>query len=315
MALADLVVVGIMTRRDLERACAKLRVDIFVGDDGDFAAEDGHDGGLAHQVAVTFVVGVDGDGGVAQDGLGARGADLDEAAVGEGIAEGVEVADDLFVLDFEVADGAGAARTPVDQVVGAVDQALFIEPDKGVEHGFAEAVVQRKALALPVTRDAHALLLGGDAVVVFVFPVPHFAHKLLRDPSSWRERPCSASCALDDVLRGDAGVVRAGDPQRGLPDHAMIADEHVLDGVGDGVAQVQRAGDVGGRHGDDKRVGAGLRLAEFGLLFGREIAVGFPPVVERLFHDAVVVGFGHVVVGHIFPCSALCSLPACQCVL
>ncbi len=56
--------------------------------------------------ACSVVVGMDGHRGIAQDGLGARGAHLDEATIGQRIAEGVELTDHLFVLHLEIADGA-----------------------------------------------------------------------------------------------------------------------------------------------------------------------------------------------------------------
>ena len=64
-----------------------------------------------------------------------------------------------------------------------------------------------------------------------------------------------AQHALHLQLGGDAGVVAAGHPQRGPPLHAVVADHQVLHGHEDGVAQVQLAGHVGRRHGDDERLG------------------------------------------------------------
>ena len=89
--------------------------------------------------------------------------------------------------------------------------------------------------------------------------------------------------AFDDVLGGDAGVVGAGDPEGGAAGHAVVADEHVLDGAGDGVAEVESAGDVGGRHGDDEGRGVGVGEAAFDLLFGAEESLRLPPFVEFFF--------------------------------
>ena len=138
VALADYVVVRVMAGRHFEGSGAELRVDVFIGDDRDLAFEDGHEGGLADEMGVAFVVGMDGDGGVAEDGLGAGRADLDvvgrvsgSVRRAQGIAECVELAFDGLVFDFEVADGALAPRAPVDEIVAAVDEVVVVETDEG----------------------------------------------------------------------------------------------------------------------------------------------------------------------------------------
>ena len=58
---------------------------------------------------------------------------------------------------------------------------------------------------------------------------------------------------LDHGLRGDAGVVGPGHPQRVEAVHALVAHQHVLDRVVQRVAHVQPAGDVGRRDDDGER--------------------------------------------------------------
>ena len=67
--------------------------------------------------------------------------------------------------------------------------------------------------------------------------------------------PALGQLALDHHLGGDAGVVGAGQPQRRLAAHALEADQHVLQGVVQRVADVQRAGDVRRRDDDGERLG------------------------------------------------------------
>ena len=55
---------------------------------------------------------------------------------------------------------------------------------------------------------------------------------------------------LDDGLGGDAGVVGAGHPEDVVALHPPPADQDVLQGVIERVAQVERAGDVGRRDHD-----------------------------------------------------------------
>ena len=314
MALADEVVVGIVAGRHFEGAGAELRVDVFVGDDGDLALKDGHEGGTADEMGVALVIGMDGDGGVAEDGFGAGGADFDVAgrggiAVGcaQGVAEGVKFAIDWFVFDFEVADGAFAAGAPVDEVVAAVYEVVVIEADKGFEDGVAEAVVEGEAFAGPVAGDAHAALLATDLAVIFVFPGPDFLEE------AFTAEVVAGGFALgefafDDVLGGDASVICAGNPEGGAAGHTIVADEHILDSAGGGVAEVERAGNVGRRHGDDE--GRSVRVGEtaLDLLFGAEEALRLPPFVELFFPLSRLVDRGHFLTRFRLFCRCHCTL-------
>ena len=64
---------------------------------------------------------------------------------------------------------------------------------------------------------------------------------------------------LDDHLRGDSRVIAARIPQHGLAVHTMPSDDRVLDGVGERVAEMETARDVG--RWDDHREVALCRLA------------------------------------------------------
>ena len=45
----------------------------------------------------------------------------------------------FFVDRFEIGDGRLAARAPVDHVLAAIDQALFVEADERLAHGARQA--------------------------------------------------------------------------------------------------------------------------------------------------------------------------------
>ncbi len=125
------------------------------------------------QGEVALVGGVYGYGYVAEHGLGAGGGDDDGAgAVGEWIADVVELADALLVLDFEVGDGGLDAGVPVDDVGAAIDEALLVEADEGLVDGGREAVVHGEVLAGPVDGGAEALHLVEDGSAVELAPCP-----------------------------------------------------------------------------------------------------------------------------------------------
>ena len=119
-------------------------------------------------------------------------------------------------------------------------------------HGARVAVVEREALAPPVARGAESLELPEDAAAVLVLPLPDAARRIPRGRGHGVVRPSFADL-LDHGLRGDAGVVGARHPEGVVALHAVPADEHVLDGVVERVAHVQRAGDVRRRDDDGVR--------------------------------------------------------------
>ena len=75
VTLPHLEVDGVVARRDLERARAKLRVDGVVAHDGQRPVENGQQDATAYEVAVAVIVRVYCHGGVAKEGLRAGGRD------------------------------------------------------------------------------------------------------------------------------------------------------------------------------------------------------------------------------------------------
>ena len=260
---ADVEVGEVVRRRDLEGAGAEGGVDALVGHDLELAPEQRQDGRLADDVLVPLVVGVHGHGRVAEHRLRPRRGDGDAAAAGHVVADVVERAGHVPVRHLEVADRRAAARAPVHEVAVLVDVALLVEGDEDLGHGADVALVEGEALALEVAGAADALELLDDGAAVLPAPLPHAAHELLA-PQVLLGEALRAQHLLDHVLRGDAGVVGADQPAGVLAEHAVVAREHVLDGVVERVAHVQHAGDVGRRDDDGVRrpLGVGLGVEE-----------------------------------------------------
>ncbi len=285
MARADLEVGGVVGGRDLEGAGAELGLDGLVGDDGNGPVDDGKHDVLADQPGEAGVVGVHGDGGVAEIGLGARRGDRHvPRAVLEGVAHAPEMPFDLAVLDFEVGDGAQQSRRPVDEALAAIDEALVIEVDEGGADGAAGAGVHGEALAGPIEGDAECLVLLGDPVLRELDPLPDLLKETLA-AEAFLGKALLGDLALDDDLGGRRGVVRSRQPEGGVALHPAPADEGVLDGRRKRVADVEDAGHVGRRQDDGERLfrGVGLGVEEAGLL---------PEAVEAFLDGVGVVGLG-----------------------
>ncbi len=130
VAPADLEIVEVVRRRDLDRAGAGRGIGIVVGDDRNAAVDQGQDRVLADEMLVALVVGMHGDAGIAQHGLRPRGGDDDELArrALDRIFEMPEMPLGLDALHLEIGDRGMQFRIPVHQPLVAVDQSVLVQP-------------------------------------------------------------------------------------------------------------------------------------------------------------------------------------------
>jgi hypothetical protein len=281
-SLYDEEVVGVVGRRDLERAGAELHVHILVGDDGDLAVHEGQDHGLADHVLVARVIGVHGHGRVAEHGLGPGGGDGDAALPFRvGIRDPPQAALHGAVLHLVVGQRGAVEGAPVHHVLTAVDEALLVEAGEDLEHRVRQSLVHGEPLAAPIEGRAEPAKLLVDDGEVLLLHLPDPIDELLA-AQFVAVRALGVEHALDHALGRDAGVVGAGLPQRVVALHPPPAGEDVLERVVQHVPQGQDAGHVGRRDDD------GVRLA-LGVHVGLEVAAFFPRGVPSLFHGGRVV--------------------------
>ena len=282
--LAHLKVVGVVGRGDLDDAGTLFHIGVLIADDGDLFVKQRQDDVAAVQVGVAGILAVDGDGGIAQHRFGTGGGQLQLFAGLLHLVQQVpEVAVLLLVFHLGVTDGGAAGGAPVDHAVAAVDQALIVQPLEHHLDGAGAALIQGKALPLPVAAGAELFELVDDAAAVLPLPFPGALQKAL-----------AADLLLGDALLthglhnlglgGDGGVVGAGQPQGLVALHPPPADQRVLQGVIQRVAHVQLAGDIGGRNDDGVRL-----LFAFGI--GMEVVFFHPEPVGAVFHLFGVVDF------------------------
>ena len=170
-----------------------------------------------------------------------------------GIADVIEIASDFLVDDLKVGEGGRASGAPVNDALAAVYKALAVEVDESGAYGAAGAFVEGEALSGPVAGSAEPLVLLGDGAAVLAYPFPYprnerLSADFLPGLSLFGELP------FDDDLSCDACVVAAREPEGWVAHHAMPADERVLGGGGQCVAEVEFTRNVGRRHDDDKRL-------------------------------------------------------------
>ena len=135
--LADLVIVEVVRRRDLDATGSEFLVDVVIRDDRDGAAGQRQFQFETDQVRVTLVARIDRDRGIAQQCFRTRGGDHHVTfAVGARITDVPELSVFLFRHDFEVGQGGVQHGVPVDQAFAAVDQLVVVEVDKHFSHRF-----------------------------------------------------------------------------------------------------------------------------------------------------------------------------------
>ena len=265
VALADLEVVEVMRRRHLHRARAFLGIGMLVADDRNPAPDQRQDHMLADQMPVAVVLGIDGNAGVAEHRLGARGCDRDEArwifrAEGlalDWIAQIPEAALDLDLLHFEIGDRGEQLRVPVDQPFVLVDQPLAMELDEDLDDRTRQTLVHGEAFAGPVAGGAEPLQLVDDGAAALFLPLPDaFEEFFTPHVAPARQLPFH-QLPLDHHLGRDTGVIGAGLPQHVAAAHPLEAAENILQRVVERVPHVQGTRHVRRRDHDGK----GLRVA------------------------------------------------------
>ncbi len=284
VAAADLVVVEVVAGGDLDAAGTEGRVDVGVGDDRHQATGERQAHLAADQVAVALVLGIHRHRGVAQQGLRTgRCHDQVAAAVGERVAEVPELSllglgDHLEIRQRGVQHGV-----PVDQALAAVDQPFLVQRDEDLGDRGRQPLVHGEAVAAPVHRVAQPAHLPADGAPRLLFPFPDPGDEgLAADVGATLAG--GVELAFHHHLGGDAGVVRARLPQCAVTAHAVVARERVHERVLEGVAHVQRAGDVR-RRDHDAVGGAAARW--------RKQAAPLPFLVEALLDAGGVVGLLH----------------------
>ena len=194
-------------------------------------------------------------------------------AVGQRIGEVPIGAVHLALLDLQIGNRRLEMRVPVHQTLVAIDQTFLVQLHEDLADSGIQPLVQGKPLARPVARRAQAAQLAHDSPAALGLPFPDLLDEGVTAHVAAAEVAGGGQLTLDYHLGGDAGVVRAGQPQHGLALHPVIAGQDVLQGVVQRMADVQAAGHV--RRRNDDRIGARRAFRA-----GREQAALFPLGVQ-----------------------------------
>ena len=218
---------------------------------------------LADQVAVALVVGVHRDRGVAEHRLHPRGGhhDVRFVVTQRSVPERHQLALDVSVGDFEVADRRLQHRRPVDQALGLVDQPGVVEPLEDRPHRTRQAIVHGESVAAPVHTVTEPAHLAADGAAGVMLPVPHLVDEQFA-AEVFLGLAVNGELLFHHGLGGDAGVVHAGQPEHLVALHPLAPRQRVHHRVFESVAHVQAAGHVRRRQHDRVR---GLAARRVGL--------------------------------------------------
>ena len=284
VASADLPVVEIVSRSDLDAAGAELGVDITVSDHRNLAPGQWQRHGFADQIPVSLILRVHGHAHIAQQGFRPGGGNHHGTlAVAARIADRPDHALFVAVDHFQIGNGGLEDRIPVDQPWAAIDQTLLVQTHKGFGDRLGQVRIHGEAFARPVGRSTQAAHLAGDGRAGFLFPLPDAVNEV-------RARvviAVAAFCldlAVHHHLGGDAGMVDSNLPQGVASAHAHQSNQRIHQGVLKGMPHVQCAGHIGRRQQD----AIGLALAR-----RLETAAVLPMGIPALFQFMRVVGLVH----------------------
>ena len=210
---ADLEIVEIMRRRDLDRAAAHFGVGVLVGDDRNQASDQRQPHRLTDELGIARILGMDRHPGVPEHRLRAGRRD-DEVTSGHAldrIADVPQRALGLAALDLQVGDHRVHLGVPIDQPLVAIDQPLAMERDKDAPHRSRQPLIHREPLTAPIRRAAEPAQLVDDGAAGFGLPFPHAFDEFLAAEIALVDLPLGELIGHDD-LGGDAGVIGAGLP-------------------------------------------------------------------------------------------------------
>ena len=201
---------------------------------------------------------------------------------------------DLGALDLEVRDRGLEMRVPVDQPLAAVDQPLVVHIHEDLDDGIVEIAFlalgrtggagHSESVAGPVAGGAQTAQLVDDRAAGFLLLLPDLSGERLAAQFTAAGLAGGGQPTLDHHLCGDARVILTGLPERVKPLHPVPAHKDVLKRVVEGMAHVQRAGDIRRRdHHREMLVPPRVRA-------GLKGALGFPIGVDAAFRLGGVEG-------------------------
>ena len=197
------------------------------------------------QMAVSLIIGVHRNPGIAQHRFRSGGRDNDRAGtIGIGIANMIQFALGILMLHLVIRQCSPAARAPVDDIITFIDETFLIESNKDLPNRLGKPLIHSESLTFPVAGGTKFLQLVDDRAALFRAPLPYLVDKgITAEIVSGFSLP--GQLPFNDVLGGNAGMIGSRYPQGVVTAHAVITSQDILQSIVQGMTDMQHTGDVG----------------------------------------------------------------------
>ena len=259
MAPPDLKIIEVMCGRDLDGARSLFGIGIFIGHHWNGTAQQRQDHALADQILEARIIRMHGNGRITQHGLWPRCRHHQEAPrhAFHRVAHIPQAALHFLAFDFQIGNRGQEFRVPIHQSLVTIDEALGVQRHEYFAHCCRKSLIHREAFTRPIERCAKPAQLPRNGAARFRLPFPNALQKGFAPHAAAVWLLLFGQQAFHDDLRRNAGMVGARLPQRIAPLHAPPADQHILQGIIQRMADMQAARHIRRRDHD----GEGVRRA------------------------------------------------------
>ena len=203
-----------------------------------------------------------------------------------------EAAGLFFKLNLGIGYSGLAVGTPVYDSVTAIDKSLIIQVNEYLSYCLAASFIHGEAFALPVAGCAELAELLCNASAVLVLPIPCFLEETFT--ADILLFLAFGSKLLNDLDLGrDGCVVGAGQPERFIAAHSLVADEYILQCLIKRMPDMKLPRDIGWGNDDAVWFFVGVGL-------GMKISLCLPVCIDPILNGGWIIGLGHFV-------NALCA--------
>ena len=155
MPQTNFKVVRVVGWGNLYNACSEVHFYIVIGNNRNFPMYQRQNQSLANQMLIPFIIRVDCNGRITQQGFWTGGCQFQiAAAILQRIPQVPEMTCLVFIFDFCIGNGSQAFRTPVNNPFAPINQAFFIVANEYFLDCLIAAFIHGEPFPFPVTGRA-----------------------------------------------------------------------------------------------------------------------------------------------------------------
>ena len=179
MPFANLEIIRVMSRGNLNNAGTKLHIDIFILNDRNRLVHDRKPYHSALQISISFILRINCDRRIPEHCLWSCCCKFQKfrlarlpVLIHERIFDMPEMARLLLVFHFRIGNGRITYRTPVNDSAALINPSFFVHLTEHFRDRLIAALVHRKTFSVPVAGRTQLFQLADNSAAVFLFPFP-----------------------------------------------------------------------------------------------------------------------------------------------